>query len=108
MFVIFFEDVILGKSMFFLSIVLGALGLSASFTMTSAIVSKAQGGAGLLTILSFPTLIPQLIFLIKIGKLAVDGFAIGESGSSNIFALIGLDVIIISVSFILFPYLWRD
>ncbi|HMP94478.1 MAG TPA: heme exporter protein CcmB, partial [Phnomibacter sp.] len=49
---------------------LGGLGLSLVFTMLSAIASKARQQASLIAILGFPLIIPQLVLLVRLSKLA--------------------------------------
>lgn len=49
---------------------LGASGLSLVFTMLAAIASKAMQQASLMAILGFPLVIPQLLLLSRLSKLA--------------------------------------
>ena len=87
---------------------LGGISLSLVFTLLSAIASKAQQQASLMAILGFPIIIPQLILLIRLSKVAF-----GEVFRTGVVfqltgLLIGLDVMIIILAAILFPYLWKD
>ncbi len=94
-------------SMFFLTIILGSLGLSSVLTLVSAIASKAANNLTLMSVLSFPVIIPLLIILIKLSKNSIDG--IGWSVNYRYFiSLFSLDMIVIILAFLLFPYLWRD
>ena len=64
------------------------------------------GNATLMPILSFPIVIPLLALLITISKGAL---GLGDSNlNKDIGVLIAINGILGSVSFILFPYLWRD
>lgn len=88
--------------------ILGGLSLSLVFTLLSAIASKAQQQASLMAILGFPIIIPQLILLVRLSKVAFgeifrDGTALRLTG-----LLVGLDVMIVILAAILFPYLWKD
>jgi heme exporter protein B len=97
----------LGDPLFYLlSILLGSISFASVFTMISGIASKAHNGA-LMAILSFPVIIPLLILLIKFSKNAMDG--LDRSVSYNeIGVLTAINIIVIVVSLILFPYLWRE
>ncbi len=101
------SPVIFAGSFFGIS-VLGGVSLSLVFTLLSAIASKAQQQASLMAILGFPIIIPQLVLLIRLSKVAF-----GEVFRSGVMfqltgLLIGLDIMIIVLAAILFPYLWKD
>ncbi len=93
--------------LFLLALVLGAIGFATTFTMVSGIASKANNNATLMSILSFPVIIPTLLMLIKISKNAVDGLD-RASSMDEILTLIAINMIVVTVSYVLFPYLWRS
>lgn len=93
--------------MYLVATVLGSLSFATIFTMVSAIASKAGNGGMLMAILSFPIVIPVLIVLIKLSKNAIDGLDRSVS-LDDIGLLIVINVLITTVSLLLFPYLWRD
>lgn len=93
--------------MYFLAVVLGSLSFATIFTMVSAIASKAGNGGMLMAILSFPLIIPVLIVLIKLAKNAIDGLDRSVS-LDDVGLLLVINVMVMTVSLILFPYLWRD
>jgi heme exporter protein B len=93
--------------MYLISIVLGAIGFASSLTMVAGIASKAENNATLMAILSFPIIIPMLIMLLKISKNALDGLDRGSS-MDEVFTLLAIDAIVLVLSVILFPYLWRS
>lgn len=103
----FFGNIIGNLSYFLLVMVLGTTGFAAIFTMISGIASKARGSATLMSILSFPVILPQLLLLLKLSRRAADGLTI-ESGEKNLVALLAINVTVTVVSYLLFPYLWRD
>lgn len=89
-------------------VVLGGSGLSLVFTMLSAIASKARQQASLIAILGFPVIIPQLVLLVRVSKVAYgeifkDGAVLQLCG-----LLLGLDALVLVMAFVLFPYLWKD
>ena len=93
--------------MYLFSIILGAIGFASSLTMVAGIASKAENSATLMAILSFPIIIPMLIMLLKISKNALDGLDRGNS-LDEILTLLAIDAIVLVLSVILFPYLWRS
>jgi len=93
--------------LYIVSIFLGSLSFSTVFTMTSAIASKAGNSGTLMAVLSFPIIIPLLMLLIKLSKNAMDGLDRSVS-YDEIGVLILINIIVVSVSLLLFPYLWRD
>lgn len=87
---------------------LGGFGLSLIFTMLAAIASKAMQQASLMAILGFPVIIPQLLLLIRLSKLAfAETFKEGVVTQVTLL-LLALDLGIIILSVILFPFLWKD
>jgi heme exporter protein B len=75
--------------------------------MVAGIASKAENNAALMSILSFPDIIPMLLMVMKLAKNALDGLDRSVSGE-EIVVLLALDAIVISLSLILFPYLWKS
>ncbi|MDF3076718.1 MAG: transporter permease [Sphingobacteriaceae bacterium] len=92
---------------YFLAVVLGSISFSTVFTMVSAIASKAGNNGTLMAILSFPVIIPLLILLIKLSKNAMDGLDRSVS-LDEIGVLAAINIIVITVSLLLFPFLWRE
>lgn len=87
---------------------LGGFGLSIIFTMLAAIASKAMQQASLMAILGFPVIIPQLLLLIRLSKSAfAETFREGVVTQVTLL-LLALDLGIIILSVILFPFLWKD
>jgi heme exporter protein B len=86
---------------------LGGTSLSMVFTFLAAIAAKAQQQAALMAIMGFPIIIPQLLLLMKISTI---GFAqVVQNGLTQmIFLLIGLDILVVMLAVILFPFLWKD
>ncbi|RFM29146.1 heme exporter protein CcmB [Deminuibacter soli] len=86
---------------------MGGLGLSLVFTFLSAIAAKAQQSASLVAILGFPVIIPQLLLLARIAKIA---FApVIQSGLTQmLLLLVGFDALVVVLAIILFPFLWKD
>ena len=87
---------------------LGGASLSLVFTLMAAIAAKAQQNAAIMAILGFPLIIPQLLLLISLSKSAF-GEVFREGASLQIsLLLIGLDILVIVLAIVLFPFLWKD
>jgi heme exporter protein B len=86
---------------------LGGISLSLVFSFLAAIAAKAQQPSAIMAILGFPLIIPQILLLIRIANIA---FAdIVQNGLPQLIGLlVGFDVMIITLAYILFPFLWKD
>jgi len=110
-FILFFGNAIDKPWNFVLIMLLGSTGLAGILTMVSAIASKARGSATLMTILSFPVIIPQLLLLIKLSRRAASMAIMHinlDIGYEELLGLACINMIVVVVSYMLFPYLWRD
>ena len=92
--------------LYLLSLVLGAIGFSATLSMVAGIAAQGENTATLMAVLSFPIILPLLLMLLKLSKSAMDGISIQENWD-EIAILTSIDVIVIVLSGILFPYIWR-
>lgn len=104
---VIFRNPIGDPFLYLVSVVLGSISFATVFTMISGISAKANNNGTLMAILSFPVIIPLLIVLIKLSKNAMDGLDRSVS-YDEIFVLLAINAIVISVSLLLFPYIWRD
>jgi heme exporter protein B len=92
---------------FLVAVVLGAIGFATVLTLIAAIAARAGNGLGLMAILGFPLVLPMLLAVMRASKLSLDGVA--WSVTSTYFGgLLLLDVITVTLAWLLFPYLWRD
>jgi heme exporter protein B len=87
-------------------VLLGGWSLSLVFTFLAAIAAKAQQNAAIMAILGFPIIIPQLMMLMKISSTVFD--ATSSIPLLNIFVLLASDLLVVLLSIILFPFLWKD
>lgn len=104
----FIKNEVENLALFFVVLILASTGLAAVLSLMSAIASKANGNFAIMSILSFPVLMPLILVVIRISKQAVDGIEWAGVSLSFISILAALNVLTISLSFLLFPYLWRD
>jgi heme exporter protein B len=92
--------------LYLITLFLGSIGFASSLSLVAGIAAQAENSATLMAVLSFPIIIPLLLLLLKISKSALDGISISENWDE--IAILGsLDVIVIVLSGILFPYIWR-
>ncbi len=92
---------------FALALFLGATGFSITFTFISAIAAKADNSSTLMAILSFPAIIPVLLVLVNLSAHAL-GILQGNAVNRDIMLLASIDLILVALSLVLFPYLWRE
>lgn len=94
-------------TLFLVNIILGAIGFSSTLTMISGIAAKAKNSSTLMAVLGFPIIMPIILMLIKVSKNAIDG--LNRSASYDEIATIGaINLIVLALSYLLFPYLWRS
>lgn len=86
----------------------GAFSLSLVFTLMSAIAAKAQQNAAIMAILGFPLIIPQLLFLIRISKAAFGEVFRDGALLQMTLLLTGLNILVVILSVVLFPFLWKE
>lgn len=93
--------------LYFIAVLLGSISFATVFTMVSGISSKTGNNSTIMAILSFPVIIPLLIVLIKLSQNALQGLDRAIS-YGEISVLLAINVITVTISLLLFPYLWRD
>ncbi len=108
LFYIFLDNPVSDAVLFLGISLLGGFSLSLVFTIMSAIASKAQQNAALIAILGFPVILPVLLLLMRLSKAAFaevfrEGAVLQLTGM-----IVGLDVLVITLAVVLFPFLWKD
>lgn len=93
--------------LFVLVTAIGSISLSVVFTFLSAIAARAQQNAALMAILGFPLVIPILMMLSNLALKAVVP-VYQEGWWSLALVLLLLDVLVIVLGAILFPFLWQE
>ena len=106
-FVLLMGNMIQNLGLFLMALILGSLGLSSVLTMIAAIASRASNNFSLMAILSFPIVLPLLMTLMKVSGSALQSYSWSGSIPLIIILLI-INVAVIMLAFLLFPYLWRD
>ncbi len=87
-------------------VLLGGWSLSLVFTFLAAIAAKAQQNAAIMAVLGFPIIIPQLLLLMRLSDAAFAPLV--TIPVFSILLLVALDMMVILLAVILFPFLWKD
>ena len=93
--------------LFLVNLFAGASGFSVCFTLISVIAAKTDNRSHIMPILAFPVIIPVLLIAVTNSRKIVFGASLADI-SGNLLVLICFNVIIIAMSFILFPYSWKN
>ncbi|MFN7325716.1 MAG: heme exporter protein CcmB [Chitinophagales bacterium] len=88
-------------------LLLGSSGFSIAFTFISAIAARANNSATLMAILSFPVILPILLTLMRLSSIALRLMQ-DTSYMKDIYNLLAIDAILLALTYVLFPYVWRD
>jgi heme exporter protein B len=93
--------------LFMLITCLGGGSISLVFTFLAAIAARAQQSTALMAVMGFPIIIPQILLLMKISAVAFS--SVVQAGLWQMVGLlIGLDIMVVVLAVILFPFLWKD
>lgn len=86
---------------------IGSISLSVIFTFLSAIAARAQNNAALIAILGFPLVTPILMILSNLAVKAI--VPVYQPGWWKLMLVLSaLDILIIILGVILFPFLWEE
>lgn len=88
-------------------LLVGVLGFSSVLTMVSAIASQAKNNFTLMAILGFPLILPLILLLIRASGAAIDGLPL-TAVTRDLVVILLLVMISLTMSNILFPYLWKE
>jgi len=88
-------------------LLLGSSGFSIAFTFISAIAARANNSATLMAILSFPVILPILLTLMRLSSIALRLMQ-DTSYMKDIYNLLAIDAILLALTYVLFPYVWRE
>jgi len=106
LFFIFLGNPLVKAGPFIGLVLLGGWSFSLVFTFLAAIAAKAQQNAAIMAVLGFPIIIPQVILLLRISKPAFAPLL--TISSVEVLILVALDLLVILMAVILFPFLWKD
>ena len=94
-------------SWFLLVVFLGGFGLGSLLVLINGIAFKSGNSIGLASILGLPIAVPLMIILIRVSQHILANQPL-QVFSKYILSLLTLDLIILGLASLLFPYLWRD
>lgn len=98
---------VLNHGLYILNLILGAISFSISLSLISGISSKTSNPGSLMVILSFPVITPILLILIRLSDFALSGIE-SEYVIKGILQILGINIVLGTLSYFLFPYLWRS
>lgn len=103
-----FEDFVIKNFLLFLAtFVLGNIGLAVSSTIIAAIIAKAGAKGTLYPVLSFPILLPLILTCVQLTLFSFDGTNF-EKSKFELAIVVSYDVIMITVSYLLFDFIWKE
>ena len=107
LFTLFLNDLVEDLLIFMTTLLLASLGFATSLTLLSGIASKANNSNILMAVLSFPVVISILLMAIKITKNCMDGLDPSVS-YSPLLSLLAINCLVTAVSYLLFPFIWKN
>lgn len=94
-------------ALFLCTFILGNIGLAISSTIIAAIISKAGAKGTLYPVLSFPILLPLILTSVQLTLFSIDGTGF-EKSKFELAVVICYDVIMLTASYMLFDFIWKD
>ncbi len=108
LFLTFSDDIsIKNTSLFFLILLFGSISISASVTILSAIIAKTGARAALLPALSFPVLLPVMLAGIHSTVICFSSVEYKDA-LPDLQMMAGYSGVVISISYLLFGFIWRE
>lgn len=92
--------------LFGILVLLGGFTLSLVFSFLAAIAARAGQNAAIMAILGFPILIPQLLIMVQASMAAYNSAS--AYPLINMGMLLVSDLMVVLLSLILFPFIWKD
>lgn len=89
------------------TLVVGLFGFSSILTMVSAIAGQAKNNFTLMAVLGFPLILPLVLLLVRSSEAAIIGLSM-SSVIPNLLVILLLIAIALILSYVLFPYLWKE
>ncbi len=103
-----FEEFILRNFLLFvLTFILSNIGLAIASTIIAAIISKAGAKGTLYPVLSFPILLPLILISVMLTSYSMLGTSFADA-VVELSVLLCYDVIMLTASYMLFDFIWKD
>jgi len=104
----FFEDFVINNfSLFLITFFFGNIGLAISSTIIASIIAKAGAKGTLYPVLSFPILLPLILTCVQLTIFCFDGINI-ENSVYELAIVISYDIVMITISYLLFDFIWKE
>lgn len=94
-------------ALFVVSFFFGNAGLAIASTIIAAIISKAGAKGTLYPVLSFPILLPLILTSVQLTLMAFEGASFSDA-KFELSIIICYDVIMLTASYLLFDFVWKD
>ena len=107
LFYLFIDNPVQDQALFLITLLLTSLGFSGALTLISGIASRANNSNILMAVLSFPIVISILLMAIRVTKNVLDGIDRAAS-YDELLNLVAINVILTTLAYLLFPYIWRS
>jgi heme exporter protein B len=106
-FTLFLGNPIVNLPQFMLVILLGAGAYASVFTILAGIATQANNSSILTSIMGLPIVLPLIIYIAKVSREAFSA-DLSDNYLINLGILIAFNIILILLSCILYPYIWRE
>lgn len=104
---LFEEFFIVNLTLFLVTFILGNIGLAISSTIIAAIIAKAGSKGTLYPVLSFPILLPVILTCVQLTIFSFEAIEF-ENAFYEITIIFSYDIIMITISYLLFEFIWID
>ncbi len=104
---LFDSFIIRNFALFAVSFILGNIGLAVASTIIAAIISKAGAKGTLYPVLSFPILLPLILTSVQLTLYANQGSSFADA-KFELALVFCYDVIMLTGSYMLFDFVWKD
>ncbi|MHB1687047.1 MAG: heme exporter protein CcmB [Ignavibacteriaceae bacterium] len=99
--------VVKNLALFTVAFFFGNAGLAIASTIIAAIISKAGAKGTLYPVLSFPILLPLILTSVQLTLMAFEGSSFVDA-KFELAIIICYDVIMLTASYLLFDFVWKD
>ncbi len=88
-------------------VLLGAIGIAANFTLMSALASHTRNKNTMMMILSLPVIVPLLLPLVRLSIRCLEPVR-WSNVQPDLTLLLSVDLLILGLALMLFPFLWKS
>lgn len=106
LFMVFLQAEIFHTGLLLSILVLGNAGIAVVTTFLAAVIIQAQSRSTLFTVLSFPLLLPILLYCIRLTEITLQPFALPSF--EPLLFLAAYDIVMLGIASILFDFIWYD